>query len=229
MRGSSLVDAAVIGKLVDLYHRLPNIQLGEAMKLAGFSDDEINPATRRIIQRALPGGSLKTFRAFIAAPSTPPPSRQMRNDNRLAIAIAIFDGTTSSADGTSTTPVLESAPSPPNQTSKSISSLLSSSASSVILSSALLSFSSKRKRRNAAYYMKKKVKEKAKSTLAKAALTTAAALGGMTARSFQHEQRNEGRNKIIAMEAGSAAAKEVTVKTLTAVQLSKKKITKSTT
>jgi hypothetical protein len=77
--------------------------------------------------------------------------------------------------------------------------------------------------------MKKKVKEKAKSTLAKAALTTAAALGGMTARSFRHEQRNEGRNKIIAMEAGSAAAKEVTVKTLTAVQLSKKKITKSTT
>jgi hypothetical protein len=91
MIGSSLVDAAVIGKLVDLYHQLPNIQLGEAMKLAGFSNDEINPTTRRIIQRALPGGSLKAFRASIAAPSTPPPSRPMQDDdNRLAIAIAQF-------------------------------------------------------------------------------------------------------------------------------------------
>ena len=103
MSGSSLVDKAMMKKVVSIYRRLPNIQLGEVMKLAGFGDDEINKTTRRIIQRALPGGSLKAFRAFIAAPSTPPPSRSMRNDNRLAIAIAIFDGTTSSADGTSTT------------------------------------------------------------------------------------------------------------------------------
>ena len=62
MSGSSLVDAAMVKKVVDLYYRLPNIQLGATMKLAGFSDEEYdNIVLRRIIQRALPGGSIKSF------------------------------------------------------------------------------------------------------------------------------------------------------------------------
>ena len=96
----------MVSKVIDLYHRLPNIKLGEAMKLAGFSDDDYhNIVLRRIIQRALPGGSVKAFRASIAVYSTPVPSRLMRYESRVGVDIAIVDGTSSS-----TTPALESTP-----------------------------------------------------------------------------------------------------------------------
>ena len=85
-----MVDKAMMKKVVSIYRRLPNIQLGEVMKLAGFGDDEINKTTRRIIQRALPGGSLKAFRASIAANSTPAPSRLMRYENRTGVDIAML-------------------------------------------------------------------------------------------------------------------------------------------
>jgi hypothetical protein len=52
----------MVKKVVDLYYRLPKIQLGATMKLAGFSDEEYdNIVLRRIIQRALPDGSIKSF------------------------------------------------------------------------------------------------------------------------------------------------------------------------
>ena len=89
-----MVDAAMVKKVVDLYYRLPNLQLGEAMKLAGFSDEELNNIVlRRIIQRALPGGCIKSFRAIINAHSTPPPSRLMRYESRSSAVDYLLSGT----------------------------------------------------------------------------------------------------------------------------------------
>jgi hypothetical protein len=47
-----------------MYHKMPQIELPEAMKLANFSPDEVGDiAFRRCVQRSLPGGSIKAFRA----------------------------------------------------------------------------------------------------------------------------------------------------------------------
>ena len=94
MSGSSLVDPALVKKVVDLYYRLPNLLLGEAMKLAGFNDEESNDIVlRRIIQRALPGGCIKSFWAIINAHSTPPPSRLMRYESRSSAVDYLLSGT----------------------------------------------------------------------------------------------------------------------------------------
>jgi hypothetical protein len=62
-----LADPAKLKKLIVIFLWMPQIQLQETMQLAKYFDEEIaDVAFCRFLQRALPGGSLKGLRVYIA-------------------------------------------------------------------------------------------------------------------------------------------------------------------
>ena len=80
---SSSADPAKLKKLTNILLRMPLLQLRDAMNLAKYSDEEIaDVAFRRFLQRALPGGSLKAFKAQTAGVVLPPPDRTQRRQKR---------------------------------------------------------------------------------------------------------------------------------------------------
>ena len=65
-RTSCSADSDKVKRAVKVLIRAPTLSIPEAMKLADFSAEECaDPALRRHIQRALPGGSRKRFRTLV--------------------------------------------------------------------------------------------------------------------------------------------------------------------
>jgi hypothetical protein len=64
---SSSANQAKLKKLIVIFLQMPQMQLRDAMKLAKYSNKEIaDVAFRRFLQRALPGGSRKGLRVYVA-------------------------------------------------------------------------------------------------------------------------------------------------------------------
>jgi hypothetical protein len=121
MNRSSSANPARLKRLIQVYQQRPTAELREAMFLAKYSAEEIaDAAFRCFIQRALPDGCIKRFRAHVAGltlPPPPPPDCSQQHHN-CVIYIAPADGTPSAADkasgSTSPTPAIESTPPPPS-------------------------------------------------------------------------------------------------------------------
>jgi hypothetical protein len=72
---SSFADPAKLKNLIVIFLWMPQIQLQEAMGLAKYSIKEIaDIAFRGLLQRALPGGSIKGLRAHVARDVPPLPA-----------------------------------------------------------------------------------------------------------------------------------------------------------
>ena len=83
MTRPTFIDPAKLQRLIVTYRRMPQIELQEAMKLANFSPDEVSDiAYRRCVQRSLPGGSIKAFRASMSGDAAPPLNRNERHETR---------------------------------------------------------------------------------------------------------------------------------------------------
>ena len=75
MTGPRFIDPAKRKQLVGTYHRMPQIQLQEAMHLTKFSPHEIKDiGYHRCVQHSLQGGLLKAFCAIISVASAPRPN-----------------------------------------------------------------------------------------------------------------------------------------------------------
>ncbi len=83
MTRPTFIDPAKLQRLIVTYHRLPQIELQEAMKLTNFSPDEVSDiAYRRCVQRSLPGGSIKAFCASMSGNVAPPLNRNKQHESR---------------------------------------------------------------------------------------------------------------------------------------------------
>ena len=71
----------MIAKITEIVHRLPQIQVGEAMLLAGFSNDEIaDTVLRSMIESILPATTP-------ALESTPPPPFKSNNPSWRSVNV----------------------------------------------------------------------------------------------------------------------------------------------
>ena len=61
------VDSAKKNKFVDIFLLIPETGVADAMRSAKFTEEDItNLRMRRFLQRALPGGSIKGLKAYVA-------------------------------------------------------------------------------------------------------------------------------------------------------------------
>ena len=77
------VDLAKKKKFVDIFLLMPETRVADAMRSAKFTKEDIaNLGMRRFLQRALPGGSIKGLKAYVAGLLLPQP-RHNRRPTRL--------------------------------------------------------------------------------------------------------------------------------------------------
>jgi hypothetical protein len=73
------VDPAKKKEFINIFLLMPESSVINAMKHAKFTEEDIaNLQMRRFLQRALPGGSIKGLKAYIAGLLPPPPDRRQR-------------------------------------------------------------------------------------------------------------------------------------------------------
>ena len=84
------VDSAKKKKFVDIFLLMPETCVADAMRSAKFTEEDIaNLAMRRLLQRALPGGSIQGLKAYVAGLLSPQP-RHDRRPTRLVDKNAII-------------------------------------------------------------------------------------------------------------------------------------------
>jgi hypothetical protein len=73
------VDSAKKKEFINIFLLVPESSVLNAMKQAKFTEEDIaDLRMRRFLQRALPGGSIKGLKAYIAGLLPPPPDRRQR-------------------------------------------------------------------------------------------------------------------------------------------------------
>jgi len=81
------VDPEKQNKFLDILLMKPTTRVADAMRSAEFTEEDItNFRIRRFLQRALPGGSIKGLKAFVAGPHC---SRRFRSSRPLVDKAAI--------------------------------------------------------------------------------------------------------------------------------------------
>jgi hypothetical protein len=66
-------------EFINIFLLMPESSVLNAMKQAKFTEEDIaDLRMRRFLQRALPGGSIKGLKAYIAGLLPPPPDRRQR-------------------------------------------------------------------------------------------------------------------------------------------------------
>ena len=79
------VDSTKKKEFINIFLLMPESSVLNAMKHAKFTEEDIaDLRMRRFLQRALPGGSIKGLKAYIAGLLPPPPDRRQRKPQTTA-------------------------------------------------------------------------------------------------------------------------------------------------